>query len=84
MARGSIFIRVKILCEESGGNRGGTSNGTMAVRLATEELAEHFLKIVNRLEMRHVQCEAFEQLAWDEMRTERPWPRVIWRLIISR
>ena len=72
-----FVIGVKVLCEESGSNRGEVANGTMAVRFATQELAEHFLNIVNGLEVYSAQCQTLEQLTRDEMRTDRPRHRVI-------
>ena len=71
-------IGVKVLREESGSNRAEVSKGAVAVRFATRELAEHFLRIANGLEMRYAQCEALEQSTRDELRANRPAPPVIW------
>ena len=46
-----FVIGVKALCEGSESNRGEVSKGAMAVRFATQELAEHFLKIASGLEI---------------------------------
>ena len=71
-----LFISVKVLHETSRSNRGKIANGTMSVRFATQELAEHFLKIADGLEVLYLQYDRYPQLTRDGLQADMDAPPI--------
>jgi len=72
-----FILGVKILYEETD-NHGGVSTGTAALRFATVELADQYIKMFHQLELFYEQYEILESPSREELNANLESPRVVW------